>query len=70
MAYNIVKFVPVLAVFFMAAPLYNHIVVHERRRLGKAPFLIDRYAKIFHFTFFIKKVLDNSKHFKYISINL
>lgn len=43
MAYNIVKFVHVLAVVFMAAPLYNLIVVHERRRLGKAPFLLDRY---------------------------
>jgi len=43
MAYNIVKFIHVLAVVFMAAPLYNLIVVHERRRLGKATFLIDRY---------------------------
>ena len=43
MAYNIVKFIHVLAVVFMAAPLYNLIAVHERRRLGKAPFLIDRY---------------------------
>jgi hypothetical protein len=43
MAYNIAKFIHILAVVFMAAPLYNLIVVHERRRLGKAPFLIDRY---------------------------
>jgi hypothetical protein len=27
----------------MAAPLYNLIVVHERRRIGKAPFVVDRY---------------------------
>jgi hypothetical protein len=43
MAYNIVKFVHILAVIFMAAPLYNLIVVHERRRIGKAPFIVDRY---------------------------
>jgi uncharacterized membrane protein len=43
MAYNIVKFFHILAVVFMAAPLYNLIVVHERRRMGKAPFIVDRY---------------------------
>jgi hypothetical protein len=43
MAYNIVKFIHILAVVFMAAPLYNLIVVHERRRIGKAPFVVDRY---------------------------
>ena len=43
MAYNIVKFFHILAVVFMAAPLYNLIVVHERRRIGKAPFVVDRF---------------------------
>jgi len=43
MAYEVVKFIHVLAVVFMAAPLYNLIVVHERRRIGKAPFIVDRY---------------------------
>src|SRR3990170_2261378 len=43
MAYNIMKFLHILAVVFMAAPLYNLIVVHERRRIGKAPFVVDRY---------------------------
>ena len=43
MAYDIVKFFHILAVVFMAAPLYNLIVVHERRRIGKAPFVVDRY---------------------------
>ena len=27
----------------MAAPLYNLIIVHERRRIGKAPFVVDRH---------------------------
>ncbi len=43
MAYNIMKFLHILAVVFMAVPLYNLIVVHERRRIGKAPFAVDRY---------------------------
>ncbi|MGB9629781.1 MAG: hypothetical protein ACPL6D_14090 [Thermodesulfobacteriota bacterium] len=43
MAYNIIKFIHILTIVFMAAPLYNLIVVHERRRIGKAPFLVDRY---------------------------
>jgi len=43
MVYNIVKFIHILAVVFMAAPLYNLIVVHERRRIGKAHFAVDRY---------------------------
>jgi hypothetical protein len=43
MVYSIVKFVHVLSVVFMAAPLYNLIVVHERRRIGKAPFVVDRF---------------------------
>src|SRR3990170_1690769 len=43
MAYHIVKFLHILTVVFMAAPLYNLIIVHERRRIGKAPFVVDRY---------------------------
>ncbi|MBS3920835.1 MAG: hypothetical protein KG012_18340 [Deltaproteobacteria bacterium] len=43
MAYEVFKFIHILAVVFMAAPLYNLVVVHERRRLGKATFLVDRY---------------------------
>ena len=43
MAYHIVKFLHILTVVFMAVPLYNLIVVHERRRIGKAPFVVDRY---------------------------
>ena len=43
MVYDIVKFFHILAVVFMAAPLYNLVAVHERRRIGKAPFAVDRY---------------------------
>ncbi len=43
MAYDMVKFFHILTVVFMAVPLYNLIVVHERRRIGKAPFAVDRY---------------------------
>ena len=43
MIYNVVRFFHILAVVFMAAPLYNLIAVHERRRIGKAPFVVDRY---------------------------
>jgi len=42
-AYDAVKFLHVLTVVFMAAPLYNLIVVNERRRFGKAPYAVDRY---------------------------
>lgn len=42
-AYDIVKFLHILAVVFMAAPLYNLIVVNERIRFGKAHFQVDRY---------------------------
>jgi len=42
-AYLAVKFLHILAVVFMAAPLYNLIVVNERLRFGKAPFAVDRY---------------------------
>src|SRR4030067_1249677 len=43
MAYQMMKFLHILTVVFMAAPLYNLMVVHERRRIGKAPFVVDRY---------------------------
>jgi len=43
MAHDILKFFHILAVVFMSVPLYNLIVVHERRRLGKVPFAVDRY---------------------------
>ena len=43
MAYNIMRFFHILAVVFMAVPLYNLIIVHERKRIGKAPFVVDRY---------------------------
>ncbi len=42
-AYDAVKFLHILTVVFMAAPLYNLIVVNERLRFGKAPFAVDRY---------------------------
>jgi hypothetical protein len=41
--YDAVKFLHVLSVVFMAAPLYNLIVVNERLRFGKAPYAVDRY---------------------------
>ena len=42
-AYDAVKFLHILTVVFMAAPLYNLIVVNERVRFGKAPYVVDRY---------------------------
>src|SRR3990167_10013640 len=42
-AYQAVKFLHILTVVFMAAPLYNLIVVNERLRYGKAPYAVDRY---------------------------
>ena len=42
-AYDAIKFLHILTVVFMAAPLYNLIVVNERLRFGKAPFAVDRY---------------------------
>ncbi len=42
-AYNAVKFLHILTVVFMAAPLYNLVVVNERLRFGKAPYAVDRY---------------------------
>ena len=41
--YDLVKAVHVVAVVFMAAPLYNLIVVNERVRFGKAPLEVDQY---------------------------
>ena len=43
MAYNIMRFFHILSVVFMSVPLYNLIIVHERKRIGKAPFVVDRY---------------------------
>lgn len=43
MIYDFIRFFHILAVVFMAVPLYNLIIVHERRRIGKAPFVVDRY---------------------------
>ncbi len=43
MGYEVVKFLHILAVVFMSAPLYNLIVVNERAAVGKAPFAVDRY---------------------------
>jgi hypothetical protein len=42
-ALNTVRFLHILSVVFMAAPLYNLIVVNERLSFGKAPFAVDRY---------------------------
>ena len=42
-AYQAVKFLHILTVVFMAAPLYNLIVANERLRFGKAPYAVDRY---------------------------
>ncbi|MCK4739161.1 MAG: hypothetical protein KAT46_04355 [Deltaproteobacteria bacterium] len=43
MAFDAVKFLHILSVIFMSAPLYNLIVVNERVLFGKAPFAVDRY---------------------------
>lgn len=43
MVYDFLRFFHILAVVFMSAPLYNLIVVHERRRFSKPPFAVDRY---------------------------
>jgi hypothetical protein len=43
MVYDAMKFLHILAVVFMSAPLYNLIVVNERVRFGSAPFAVDRY---------------------------
>ena len=41
--HDLVKAFHVVAVVFMAAPLYNLIVVNERVRFGKAPLEVDQY---------------------------
>src|SRR3989304_10155335 len=41
--YKVINFLHVLTVVFMAAPLYNLIVVNERARFGKAHIQVDRY---------------------------
>lgn len=43
MVHEAIKFLHILAVVFMSAPLYNLIVVNERVGFGKAPFAVDRY---------------------------
>ena len=40
---DLLKALHVIAVVFMAAPLYNLIVVNERVRFGKAPLEVDQY---------------------------
>ncbi len=42
-AYDVVKFLHILTAVFMAAPLYNLIVVNERARFGKAHLQVDLY---------------------------
>jgi hypothetical protein len=41
--YDTLKFLHVITVVFMAAPLYNLVVVNERVRFGKAHLDVDRY---------------------------
>lgn len=41
--YDLLKFLHILAVVFMAAPLYNLVVVNERVKFGKAHIQVDRY---------------------------
>ncbi len=41
--YQVLQFLHILAVVFMAAPLYNLIVVNERVRFGKAHLEVDQY---------------------------
>ena len=41
--YDLLKAFHVVAVVFMAAPLYNLIMVNERVRFGKAPLPVDQY---------------------------
>ena len=42
-AYQACRFLHIITAVFMAAPLYNLIVVNERLRFGKAPYAVDRY---------------------------
>lgn len=41
--YDALKFLHIITVVFMAAPLYNLVVVNERVRFGKAHLDVDRY---------------------------
>lgn len=41
--YDVIKFLHILTVVFMSAPLYNLIVVNERLRFGTAHYQVDRY---------------------------
>lgn len=41
--YDTLKFLHVITVVFMAAPLYNLVVVNERVKFGKAHLDVDRY---------------------------
>lgn len=41
--YDLVKFLHLITAVFMAAPLYNLIVVNERARFGRAHLQVDRY---------------------------
>jgi len=43
--YEVMKFLHILPVIFMSAPLYNLIVVSERVRFGKASVQVDRYLE-------------------------
>ena len=41
--YDVLKFLHIITVVFMAAPLYNLVVVNERVRFGKAHLQVDQY---------------------------
>ena len=41
--YDTLKFLHIITVVFMAAPLYNLVVVNERVKFGKAHLDVDRY---------------------------
>ncbi len=43
MVYEALKFLHILSIVFMSAPLFNLIVVNERVGFCKAPFAVDRY---------------------------
>ncbi|HBB16272.1 MAG: hypothetical protein A3J94_09815 [Syntrophus sp. RIFOXYC2_FULL_54_9] len=43
MIYDFMRFFHILAVVFMSAPLYNLVVVHERKRLIKPTLAVERY---------------------------
>ena len=43
MIHDFILFLHILAVVFMSAPLYNLVVVHERKRLIKPTLAVERY---------------------------